>query len=334
MAADDSEAVLDVLRMSDLVAPFAIRVAATLRVADHIALGRTTAAAIATAERVDADILNRVLRHLVTIGVLTRDGDGYALTARGAVLRSDDASGIRDVLDLDGALGRGDAAFANLLHTVRTGENAFLARYGTDFWTDVGADPARQAGYDREMASDVSAWAPPIIAAYDWGSFDRIVDVAGGDGTLLVEMLRAFPNLRGSVFDQPVTAATARATLAAASLDDRADAIGGNFFEAVPAGADAYLLCAIVHDWDDEHARAILRRCAEAAGPEGRIFVIEKIGFDGETVNTAMDLRLLVNMNGVERSPTQLRELVATAGLDTVAVHPAGAITILECRPV
>jgi hypothetical protein len=330
---DDSQAVFDVARMSDLVAPFAIRVAATLRVADHIAAGRTTAPEIASAEQVDAGVLDRVLRHLVTIGLLTGDTD-FALTERGAVLRSEHPSEMRDVLDLDGALGRGDAAFASLLHGLRTGDNAFAARYGADFWTDVSADPKRQAGYDRAMASDVRAWAPPIIAAYDWGSFDRIVDVAGGDGTLLVEILRAFPALRGTVFDQPATAAAARATIAAADLSDRADATSGNFFEAVPAGADAYLLCAIVHDWDDEHARIILRRCRDAAEPSGRVFVIEKIGSDGATPNTAMDLRLLVYMNGAERTPTALGELIATADLDVVEVHPAGAITILECRPV
>ena len=328
---DDSQAVLDVHRMSDLVAPFVIRVAATLRVADHIAAGRATARAIAQAEHVDDSTLRRVLQHLVTLGFLTV-GTEYSLTARGDVLRSDHPSGMRSVLDLNGALGRGDVAFAQLLSALRDGTSAFHAQYGTDFWTDVGADPERQAGYDREMASDVRAWAPPIIAAFDWGSCTHIVDVAGGDGTLLVEILRACPNLRGTVFDQPATSAAARATITAANLTDRADAIGGNFFEAVPTGANAYLLCAIIHDWDDEHALAILRRCAEAAGADGQIFVIEKIGFDGETVNTAMDLRLLVNMNGVERTPAQLAELIGAADMDVVATHPAGAIKILECR--
>lgn len=327
---DDSQALLDVHRMSDLVAPFVIRVAATLRVADHIAAGRSTARAIAQAEHVDERILRRVLQHLVTLGFLTGSAE-YSLTARGAVLRSEHPSGMRSVLDLNGALGRGDAAFAQLLGAVRDGTSAFHAQYGTDFWTDVGADPERQAGYDREMASDVRAWAPPIIAAFDWGSCAHIVDVAGGDGTLLVELLRAFPNLRGTVFDQPATAMAARKTIAVANLADRADAVGGNFFETIPTGADAYLLCAIIHDWDDEHAVAILRRCAEAAGSEGKIFVIEKIGFDGETVNTAMDLRLLVNMNGVERTPADLAVLIAGADMHITETHSAGAITILEC---
>lgn len=320
--------------MSDVVAPFVIRVAATLRVADHITEGRTTAPAIATAEQVDAASLRRVLQHLVALRFLTPDGDGYALTARGAVLRSDHPSRMRTVLDLDGALGRGDAAFVQLLDALRSGDTAFPKQYGRDFWADVGADPERQAGYDRAMADDVRAWAPPIIAACDWGSFGHIVDVAGGDGTLLVEILRVFPESRGTVFDQPATAAAAQATIASAGLTDRADTIGGSFFEAVPAGADAYLLCAIIHDWDDEHAVAILRRCAHAATPTGRVFVIEKIGTDGETPSTAMDLRLLVYMHGVERTPAELGALIAAAGMDVVATHTAGAITILECQPI
>jgi hypothetical protein len=233
---------------------------------------------------------------------------------------------------LDGALGRGEAAFVRLLNTVRTGSTSFREQYGADFWTDVGADPERQANYDRAMAGDVSAWAPPIVAAYDWGSFGHVVDVAGGDGTLLVEILRAYPGVRGTVFDQPATAAAAREAIATARLADRGDAVGGNFFEALPAGADAYLLCAIIHDWDDEHALAILRRCAAAAGPAGRVFVIEKIGHDGATPNTAMELRLLVFMNGAERTHAELSELIAAAGMQVFATHSAGAITMLECE--
>ncbi len=226
--------------LSDLLTPMAIRVAATLRLADGTAPAG-----------VDPDALDRLLRFLTEIGVFTRDDDGaYAVTELGEVLRSDHPSGLRDRLDLDGALGRAELAFAQLLHTVRTGEPGFPAQFGMSFWDDVVGDDTRLTSFNAQMASDVKAWAPAIIGAYDWGSLGHLVDVGGGDGTLMLELSDAFPSLRGSVFELAPTVATVRV-----------DAIAGSFFDPWPR-ADAYLLTAIIHDWADEPARAILRRGA------------------------------------------------------------------------
>ncbi len=132
------------------------------------------------------------------------------------------------------------------------------------------------------------------------------------------------------MLDLPATADAARTHLADADLADRCDAVAGSFFEPLPAGAGGYVLTAIIHNWDDVSARAILRRCAQAAGSRGRVFVIEKIGADGMTVNTAVDLRLLAYFTGRERSLDDLTALTETAGFDVVAVHHAGAIAIVE----
>ena len=120
----------------------------------------------------------------------------------------------------------------------------------------------------------------------DWGSLDHVVDVGGGNGSLLIAPLTAYPSLRGTVFDLPATADAARMHLADADLADRCEVVAGSFFEPLPAGAGGYVLTAIIHNWDDVSSRAILRRCAQAAGSRGRVFVIEKIGADGMTVNT------------------------------------------------
>jgi hypothetical protein len=317
--------------LADLVTPMAVRVAATLRLADHIALGLRTAPELAEVEHVDADALDRVLRHLVAAEVFSRDEAGrYALTERGEWLRDDHPSGLRAVLDIEGALGRADLSFVHLLHSVRTGKASFPVLFGREFWDDLASDPTRRASYDAQMGADVAAWAPAIVAAHDWGSIGNVVDVGGGNGTLLAALLRAHPTLRGTVFDQPAAADAARETLAAGGLTDRSDVVSGSFFDPLPQGAGGYLLSAILHNWNDESAGAILRRCADAAGTTGRIFVVEKTGPDGESPRTDMELRVLAYLGGRERGVTELNALAREAGLQVAAVRQADDLSIIE----
>jgi O-methyltransferase domain len=316
---------------ADLVTPMAIRVAATLRIADHIAAGRRTAAELADVASADAGALDRVLRRLVEAGVLTIDDAGeYGLTSLGDELRGDHPDGDRDRLDIEGAVGRADLSLLRLLHSVRTGDAAFPVQFGRSFWDDLSANPSLAASYAEQMAADVGADAPSIVAAYDWGSLGHLVDVGGGNGALLIALLLAFPNLRGTVLDLPATADAAWTALSEAGLADRGDVVAGSFFDPLPAGAGGYLLSAIVHDWNDEAASAILRRCAEAAGSEGRVLIVEKIGADGETLRTGMDLRVLAYMGGKERTVAELTALGAEAGLEVIAAHPAGTLSIVE----
>lgn len=316
---------------ADLVTPMALRVAATLRVADHIARGVSTAVEMAPLVQVDADALDRLLRHLVTIDVLVRDETGrYTLTARGEPLRDDHPSGSRALLDIDGAIGRADLSFVHLLHSVRTGDAAFPVLFGRPFWEDLASDPKRHASYDAQMGVDVAVWAQAIVPAYDWGALGHVIDVGGGNGTLIAALLRAYPTLRGTVLDQPATAEAARTTLTAAGVGDRSDVVAGSFFDPLPSDADGYVLSAILHNWSDEAATTILRRCATAAGKSGRVFVIEKTGADGESPRTDMDLRVLAYMGGRERGVSELSSLAAGAGLEVVAAHLSGDLSILE----
>ncbi len=329
--ADDAEGSDRLQAMADLVTPMAVRVAATLRIADHIAQGLRTAPDLAEAVHADADALDRVLRHLVTVGVLTRDGSGrHTLTARGEALRDDHPAGLRAMLDIESAIGRADLSFVHLLHSVRTGEPAFPLQFGRPFWDDLAADPARSASFDARMGVDAAAWARDLVSAYNWGSLGHVVDVGGGNGALLIALLSAYPALRGTVLDLPDTAEAAHRALAAAGLANRSEVVAGSFFDPLPPGAGGYLLCAILHDWDDAAARAILRRCAEAAGTDGAVFVVEKIGADGESLRTGMDLRVLAYFGGRERGVAALTALAADAGLRVAAVHPAGALAIVQ----
>ncbi|MDH2424185.1 methyltransferase [Sphaerisporangium sp. TRM90804] len=317
--------------MADLVTPMAIRTAATLRIADHLAGGPRTAAELAATVGAHPGALDRLLRHLAAEDVLRRDASGrYELTGRGEQLRDDHPSGLRAMLDVESAIGRADLSFVRLPEAVRTGGPAFPVHFGRSFWDDLAADPARSASFNAQMGVDVAGDAPAIVAGYDWGSLGHLVDVGGGDGTLLAAVLAAYPGLRGTVFDLPSAAGAARATLEAAGLAGRADVVSGSFFDPLPPGAGGYLLSAIVHDWDDEPARAILRRCAEAAGGRGSVLVVEKIGADGESPRTAMDLRMLAYFAGKERGVAELTALAAGAGLRPVAAHPAGDLIVLE----
>lgn len=329
MAVEDAGARL--WELADLVTPMAVRVAATLRVADHLADGARAAGEVADAVHAHPGALDRLLRHLVAAGVLTRDDTGgYALTTLGEALRDSHPSGMRGMLDIDGALGRADLSLVRLLHSVRTGEPAYPVQFGRPFWDDLSADPARASAFDARMGRDVSEEAPEIVAAYDWGALGHLVDVGGGNGSLLMALLAEHPTLRGTVVDLPAAAAAARKAFAAAGLADRAQALAGSFFDPLPAGAEGYLLSAVIHNWDDEPARAILRRCAEAAGADGAVFVIEKVGADGFSLRTHMDLRGLAYFGGRERTVAELGVLAEDAGLTVVAVHPAGSLSIVE----
>jgi len=333
--ADEGERGAGLWALADLATPMAVRVAATLRIADYIVQGLRTAPELAEAVGADADALGRVLRHLATAGVLRRDKSGrYGLTARGQALRDDHPAGIRAVLDLERAIGRADLSLVQLLHTVRSGAPAYPVQFGRSFWDDLAADPARSASFDAQMGADVTAWAPAIIAAYDWGSLGHVVDVGGGNGSLLIALLREHPALRGTVVDLPSTAEAARKALTAAGFADRTDVVAGSFFDPLPPGADGYLLCAILHNWNDEAARAILRRCAQAAGSDGAVFVVEKIGADGESVRTGVDLGALAYFGGRERGVAELTALAAGSGLRVAAVHPAGTLAIVELTAV
>ncbi|WP_258177250.1 methyltransferase [Streptomyces solincola] len=319
--------------MAGLGTPMAVRTAATLRIADHIAAGRRTAPELAETTGAHPEALERLLRYLAVRGVLARDDDGrYALTPLGEPLREDHPAGVRAWFDVDGA-GRGELSFVELPHSVRTGEAAFPVRYGREYWEDLTADADRAASFNKLLGADTAVRAPGVTAGYDWAALGHVVDVGGGDGSLLTALLTAHPELRGTVVDLPATAAAAKARFAAAGLGDRADAVAGSFFDPLPAGAGGYLLSLVLHDWDDQAATAILRRCAEAAGERGLVFVIESIGAAGDTPHTGMDLRMLCVYGAKERGVAEFTALAEAAGLTLAAVHPAGPSAILELVP-
>ncbi|HEU5469953.1 MAG TPA: methyltransferase [Actinophytocola sp.] len=301
--------------MADLATPMAIRVAATLSLVERAGSAGATVERLAAETGTSAPALHRLLDHLVTIGVFDRDRQSgrYRPTIVGAQLGADAPEGVKPLLDINCAGGRADLAFVDLLGTIVTGAPAYPHRYGRDFWADLDASPELRRSFDAQMNWRFRVQASQIAEGFDWTRFPSIVDVGGGDGFVLAAILHAHPELRGRVLDLAPTTTAAADRFAAAGLDDRAGTVTGSFFDPLPAGADAYLLSDILHDWDDDHARTILTGCRRAAAPHGTVVVIEPIR--GQGAGTDMDLFMLMCFGGRERTVDELTTLAAGCGL-------------------
>jgi hypothetical protein len=174
-----------------------------------------------------------------------------------------------------------------------------------------------------------------VAVAYPWGRLGHVVDVGGGNATLLIAILRAHGDLRGTVIDLAGPVARAERAIVAAGLSHRAGAQVGSFFDALPPAAGGYVLSGVLHDWDDEDAVRILKRCAEAASGTGKVLVVDHIGDaqGGGTPDTEGDLRMLCYVRGRERTLDRLGELAESAGLQLSSVTPARSRSIIELRP-
>jgi hypothetical protein len=317
---NESEAIQRLGQLSDLVSPMAVRIAATLRLPDLVAAGATTAAVLAERTGSDPGALRRLLRHLVAIDVLVQQGEHFALTPLSEAMREGQAGNHGPLtLDVHSAMGRIQLAAVGLLECVRTGMPAYQLVHGRGFWDDLAADPALGAGFDAFMGSrDRSAFAE----AYDWSAVGHVVDVGGGTGARLIALLRAHPSLRGTLVELPGPAERAAGRFVEVGLSERVVVVARSFFEPLPAGADVYVLSGILHDWPDPEATAILRRCGEAAGPSGRVLVLEQVLDDADDMAgiTAFDLFMLIGCGGQERTLDEFRTLGSAAGLSLRSV--------------
>lgn len=323
---------MDLWELGDLCTPWCVHVVATLRIADHIAAGNTAIDSLAELSGTDRDSLGRVLRHLVSKGVFAQPVPGrFELNdvARGLL-----GSGFRLGFDLDGLGGRMAYAWGTLLSAVRTGKPAYLEAFGRDFWGDLDAHPNIAARFDELMGPAGHGVPDPQVLPNpdDWRSIDSVVDVGGGTGALLAEILRSRPELRGTLVDLPRTVARSGELFRSAGVAERASVVGQSFFDPLPAGADLYVLKNVLGDWPDPEAKAILRRCAEAARPSGRLVVFTGAG-PGE--DASPDLLMLVLVGGKDRTIDELRQLGRDAGLELRSTgRQSSGRVLVEFRPV
>lgn len=314
----------------------AIHVAATLGIANLLRDSPRTCDELALATDTHEPSLYRLLRALASVGVFREEGDHrFALTPIGACLCSDAAEP-----------GDGWAAFigqpchwqawGHLLHSVRTGENAFRHVHGMDSWTYREQHPELSAAFDRAMTTNTRRMNLSLLSAYDFSQFGTIVDVGGGRGALMTAILGKHPTVQGVLFDQPHVVAGATQVFLDAGITSRCQIVGGDFFTEVPAGGDAYLLKFILHDWEDEEATAILRSCRQAIPRHGKLLVIEReVGAPNTDWDPKFtDLLMLVGPGGRERTLAEYVALFAAAGFQLVAAIPAGEVNLFEGIPV
>jgi hypothetical protein len=320
----------DLWALSDLCTPWCIHVVATLRIAEHIAAGKNDINDLAKAAQCDAHCLQAVLRHLVVKGVFEEPAPGrFALneTARGLL-----DPGQRIGLDLEGIGGRMAHAWSTLLAYVRTGAPAYHERFGLSFWDDLDAHPDIAADFDALIGPPGHGIPNPHFELTGgWESVRTLADVGGGTGAMLAEILRLRPEIRGILVDLPRTVALSAEIFAAAGVADRVTTVGQSFFNALPPGADLYLLRGIINDWPDREATALLRRCAEAARPNGRVVILKSVSPDGTRSGLTIEMVLV---GGKHRTLTEFRELAQAAGLEIVAAgKQASGYFVVECRP-
>ncbi len=315
----------------------AVSVAAQLGIADLLNDGPRTSDELAAATSTDPDALYRLLRALSAIGVFSEeDGRTFSLTELGECLRSDDSRSVKDWAAYIGSTAHWNS-WGMLAHSVRTGENGFQHLYDTDVWTYREQRPELSRLFDQAMTAVSRARARDVVRAYDFSAFGCIADIAGGNGYLLAEVLRATPDARGILFDQPHVVAGAADILKQAGVKDRCETVGGSFFESVPGGADAYMLKNIIHDWADPQATAILKVCREAIPASGKLLIVE-MGIrepNRGALGKFSDLNMLAVPGGRERTSEEMSDLLngADFNLDrTIDTSPDG-MQIFQASP-
>jgi SAM-dependent methyltransferase len=313
----------------------AIAVAAKLGIADLLKDGPKTCNELAQVAGADPQALYRLLRGIASVGVFAEDVQGrFTLTPFATLLRADVPGSLRAAAMMSGEEWEW-RPWGALLHSVRTGQPAFDHIFGMEFDDYLARNPEAADIFHGFMNSVTAEEAMAVAPVYDFADITSIVDVGGGHGALLAAILKANSHLRGVLFDAPQVIAEARVFLEAQGVAQRCDLVAGNFFEALPAGADAYILKWILIGWDDARAVTILRNCHRALKARGKLLIIERIipPCNAPFYGKLADLNLLVLYRGRHRTEAEYRALFAEADFELARILPTPsptAFSILE----
>jgi hypothetical protein len=306
----------------------AVHVAAVLGISDLLAGAPQSLAELAAKTDAHPDSLARLLRALVACGLYRIEADGrYANTDLGDALRADAPD---SPAGWAAFVGRPYywQAWSSLLHSVRTGENAFRHVHGAGVWAYRQSHPEEQAAFDRAMTTMSQGVGHAVAEAYDFGRHRTVVDVGGGRGALLSAVLARHPGVRGVLVDQPAVVAAAELPT---EIAQRCEAVGGDFFAAVPPGGDVYLLKAVIHDWPDSESVQILSNVRKVLPDDGVLILVEQLLDEGpDSARTAFsDLNMLVAPGGRERTRQEYAALFERAGLVLAEVIPTASDVFL-----
>jgi hypothetical protein len=315
----------------------AVYVIGKLGIPDLLQTGPKTAAELASATNTHAPSLFRILRALVSVGVLnSSDGERFAQTPLSETLVTDAPGSLRWFAISE--LGQEHyPAWGNVMHSVKTGEIAFDNFFGVDIWKYFQQNPEDAAVFNNSMSNITAAANEAITSLYDFSQFGTLVDVGGGHGGLITSILKQNPELKGVLFDAPEVIEGARPKIEAAGLADRLETVAGNFFQSVPAGGDAYIMKWIIHDWDDEKSNTILRNCRSQMPANGKLILVDSVVPETNEPHFSkfIDLNMLVMTGGKERTEKEFAQLLDAAGFKLLRVIPTDLPTsIIEAAPV
>jgi O-methyltransferase domain/Dimerisation domain len=318
----------------------AIYVAAKLGIADLLKDGPKSIDELARLTSTHPPSLYRVIRALASVGVFAEDEQGrFTLTPIATTLQSDAPGSLHAWAIM--ALGEEDyQAWGDLMHSVRTGESAFTHVFGTGVWQYRAQHSEYAKVFDEAMANLVGVYNAAVLLNYPFSTIKMLVDVGGGDGSLLVAILRAHPKMNGILFDLPEVAVKAKQKISEAGLSGRCEIVAGDAFDSIPSGADAYILSRVINSFDDKRAIAILQSCHRAIQDKGKLLLLERVVPDRVEHSVAAqgpamsDLNLMVIGGGRERTATEHRALFEAAGFSLTKVIPTQSeVSVIEAEP-
>jgi O-methyltransferase domain/Dimerisation domain len=310
----------------------AVSLAAELDIADHLAKGPLDVAELAKRTKANASALFRVLRALESMGMFSQVSPRVFGNTEASEFLRKDVAGSHKAWILH-CLAQGHGSFESwneLAYSVNTETASFDKVHGCDLWEFHRLNPEVDATFNEAVRNFSKGMTPIVTAAYEWKQFPVIADIGGGIGAQLISILDASPSTRGILFDQPHVGANPIG-------HERMEVVGGDFFESVPEGADAYLLRFILHDWSDPKAAAILATVRKAMKPSARLMVVESVISEGPEFHMGkwIDLNMLTMLGGRERSEAEFRDLLRSTGFELEATVPTGSpLSILLAKPV
>ncbi|MFL6118535.1 methyltransferase [Actinophytocola sp.] len=317
----------------------ALRLAAELKIADLIHDGVDTSAALASATGSHEPSLHRLLRMLAAVGITTEPSPGrFGLSPVGEQLRTDSPDSLWAFTRFftDPSL---FTSWQQVGHTVRTGECAFDHVHGKNVYVHLSEQPDLSALFNYAMSQESRISAAQVAAGIDFTDVKSVVDVGGGDGTLLRAILFAHPHLNGVVFDSPSGVAEAPGVIEEAGLSDRCEVVAGDFFSSVPEGGDLYIIKSVFQDWDDEPAAKLLRTVRAHMPSGAKLLIVGSVLTDtagtDEPVMFLTDANMLVTAGGRERTESEFRSLLASTGftVEFVARNAAGPLSVISALP-
>ncbi len=316
------------------IASTCVYLAVKLRIPDLLETPRSSSD-LARELKVNEDALYRVMRTLASLGIFEeKEARTFANNLASSMLRSATPGSMYGM-----ALWITDPfhfqVYANALHSVETGQPAVEKTFGVPVFEWFPKHPEESEVFNNAMTMFSAMVIPAVLEAYDFGGIGTLVDIAGGHGRVLTSILEKYPSMRGVLFDLDHVLAGARPTIDSLGLADRCRTVAGDFFKAVPSGADAYIMKHIIHDWDDERAVTILKNIRAAMNRGGRVILLESVVTPGSQPDFAkiIDLEMLLLPGGRERTEQEFRDLFARAGFELTRIVPTKSpLSVIEAR--